>query len=51
LLLFPPVDEVKFIDGVRRARKGFQRKREIVDVDGVSPIYYDNYIDSLDAID
>ncbi|KAA6376449.1 MAG: hypothetical protein EZS28_028024 [Streblomastix strix] len=51
LLLFPPVDEVKFIDGVRRARQGFQRKREIVDVDGVSPIYYDNYIDSLDAID
>ncbi|KAA6384056.1 MAG: hypothetical protein EZS28_020416, partial [Streblomastix strix] len=51
LLLFPPIDEAKFIDGVRRARKGFQRKREIVDVDGVSPIYYDNYIDSLDAID
>ncbi|KAA6359075.1 MAG: hypothetical protein EZS28_045398, partial [Streblomastix strix] len=51
LLLFPPVDEIKFIDGVRRARKGFQRKREIVDVDGVSPIFYDNYIDSLDAID
>ncbi|KAA6399004.1 MAG: hypothetical protein EZS28_005463 [Streblomastix strix] len=51
LLFFPPVDEVKFIDGVRRARKGFQRKREIGDIDGVSPIYYDNYIDSLDAID
>ncbi|KAA6363385.1 MAG: hypothetical protein EZS28_041088, partial [Streblomastix strix] len=51
LLLFPPVDEVKFIYGVRRARKGFQRKKEIVDIDGVSPIYYDNYIDSLDAID
>ncbi|KAA6384974.1 MAG: hypothetical protein EZS28_019502 [Streblomastix strix] len=51
LLLFPPVDQVKFIDGVRRARKGFQRKREIVDVDDVSPIYYDSYIDSLDSID
>ncbi|KAA6379796.1 MAG: hypothetical protein EZS28_024675, partial [Streblomastix strix] len=33
LFLFPPNDEAKFIDGVRRARKGFQRKREIVDID------------------
>ncbi|KAA6399099.1 MAG: hypothetical protein EZS28_005374 [Streblomastix strix] len=51
LLLFPPIDEAKFIDRVRRARKGFLRKREIVKIDGVSPSYYDNYIDSLDAID
>ncbi|KAA6392297.1 MAG: hypothetical protein EZS28_012175, partial [Streblomastix strix] len=41
----------KFINGVKRANKGFQRKRKIVDIDDVNPIYYDNYVDSLKAID
>ncbi|KAA6388583.1 MAG: hypothetical protein EZS28_015890 [Streblomastix strix] len=35
LLLFPFVDEVKFIDGVRCASKRFQHKREIVDIDAI----------------